>query len=177
MHESAAQDRVVLGRVQGLFGVRGWIKLYSYTAPPHNILDYSHWELRRANVWQRLRVVSARRQGKGLVAQLAGPDDLPITDRDIAAQWLEADIAVLRSELPALAPGEYYGAQLLGLRVLAECGRELGCVADFMDTGAALIMVVRGGSREHLIPFIRERFIVNVDLGAGVIAVDWDPEF
>lgn len=176
MRESDAQDRVVLGRVHGLFGVRGWIKLYSYTAPPKNILDYSHWELFLDNEWQRMRVVSARSQGKGLVAQLAGADDLPITERDAAAQWLEADIAVLRSELPALSPGEYYGAQLIGLRVFTQNSNELGRVVDFMDTGANPVMVVRG-DREYLIPFIREMVILNVDLSAGAIDVDWDPEF
>ncbi len=170
-----AQDRVVLGHVQGLFGVRGWIKLYSHTAPPDAIFQYSHWQLQRDSQWHRLRVAEARTQGKGLVAQLATTDG-PISDRDIAAQWLGADIAVLRSELPKLAPGEYYGAELLGFGVATQTGVELGRLTDFMDTGAHPVMVVRG-TREHLIPFIRDTYVLNVDLPARRIQVDWDPEF
>jgi len=170
-----AQDRVVLGLVQGLFGVRGWIKLYSYTAPPENIFKYSHWQLHRDGQWQRLRLVNGRIHGKGLVAQLATSDG-PIDDRDVAAQWLGADIAVLRNELPKLASGEYYGAELLGFAVFTSDGAELGALVDFMETGANPVMVVRG-TREHLVPFIREQFVLNVDMDAGKIEVEWDPEF
>lgn len=175
-----AQDRVRLGHVQGLFGVRGWVKLYSHTAPPENIFSYSHWQLWRDEQWHRLRLVEGRTQGKGLVAQLATADGA-ITDRDIAAEWLGADIAVLRNELPKLAPGEYYGAELLGFSVFTQGANtheelELGSLTDFMETGANPVMIVRG-AREHLIPFIRESYVLNVDLSAQRIEVNWDPEF
>lgn len=169
----AAQDRVLLGRVQGLFGVRGWIKLYSYATPPENIFTYSHWHLCCDGQWQRLRVVAGRVQGKSLVAQLANSDG-PVTDRDVAALWLGADIAVLRSELPQLAPGEYYGAQLIGFQVITQDNAELGLLADFMETGAHPVMVVRG-EREHLIPFVRDIYIMRVDTRDRRIVVDWDP--
>lgn len=171
-----AQDRVILGRVQGLFGVRGWLKLYSYTSPPENILAYSHWELHNGIQWQRMRVADGRRQGKGLVAQLAGEDDTPISDRESAARWLDADVAVLRSELPPLAADEYYGAELLGLRVITAGDEDMGTVSGFIDTGANPVMAVHG-ERERLIPFIRDLFILEVDRDAGLIKVDWDPDF
>jgi len=171
-----AQGRVLLGRVQGLFGVRGWIKLYSYTAPPENIFDYRHWQLLRNGQLHALRLVEGRVHGKALIAQIADEQGHPIDDRDVAAQWLDADIYVARSKLPPPEPGKYYAAELLGFAVQNQQGVALGEVADFMETGANPVMLVRG-EREHLIPFIRKTYILAVDLHARAISVDWDADF
>ncbi|HYW92716.1 MAG TPA: ribosome maturation factor RimM [Gammaproteobacteria bacterium] len=165
------ERRVVLGRVAGLFGVRGWVKVHSDTRPRENILDYPVWQLGGSGRWRSLRLIEGRVQGKGIVAHLEGCDD-----RDAAVALTGARIAVGRGELPPLAEGEYYWADLEGLRVRTIAGRELGCVGRLMETGANDVLVVRG-ERERLIPFLPGRVVTEVDLDDGVMVVDWDPDF
>lgn len=169
--DDAGATLVTLGRIVGLYGVAGWVRVYSWTRPPANILGYSHWRCRRGNAWQALRLESGRPQGKGLVAKLETVDD-----RESAKSYLSSDIAVGRDELPPPAPGEFYWSDLEGLRVETTEGLALGKVDHLLETGANDVLVVRG-ERERLIPFILERFVVDVDLSDGVIRVDWDPDF
>ena len=68
---------VVLGRVSGLYGVRGWVKVFSYTHPRENILEYSPWYLREGGHWVRCSPIEGRRHGRAVIASLEG-----FTDRD-----------------------------------------------------------------------------------------------
>lgn len=169
---SGGAGQVLLGRIHGLFGVRGWVKVYSYTAPPENILDYPLWYV--GDDRRPMRLVDGRVHGKGLVVRLAPEDGEPLADRDAAAALLESDIAVSREALPPLAEGEYYWADLIGLDVVNRDSEALGRVAGMMDTGAHGVLIVTG-ERERLIPFVIEAIVDEVDLEAGRITVDWDP--
>lgn len=164
-------SKVVLGRISGLFGVRGWVKVYSHTEPRENIAGYRDWYLQRDGDWQPVRVEQGRRQGKGVVVKLVGIDD-----RDQAAGLIDCDIAVDRDQLPPLPPGEYYWADLEGLRVVTLEGVELGRVSHLFATGANDVMVV-AGERERLLPFVQPDIIRRVDPEQGLIEVDWDPDF
>jgi 16S rRNA processing protein RimM len=167
---------VVIGKVTGVFGVRGWVKVYAYTESLESFLAYRRCLLRREGRWQPAEIVQARRHGKGLVAQFA-----EIEDRDQAQLLTGSEIAIRAEQLPELPPGEYYWHQLEGLRVLA--GETLlGEVDHLMATGANDVLVVRpcAGSldqRERLIPWVPELYVLAVDTEAGVIRVDWDPDF
>lgn len=163
------ERRVVVGRVVGLFGVRGWVKVYSYTRPPEALLGYGPWQLEVQGAWQTRAVAEGRRQGRGMVARLAGCED-----RDAAAALVGAPIAICAAQLPARAAGEYYWSELENLRVVNLADQELGRVSHLFETGANDVLVVRG-ERERLIPFARD-FVRKVDLEAGVIRVDWDAE-
>ncbi len=167
---STADEWVVLGRVAGLYGVKGWIKLVSYTRQREDIFNYPRWRLKRADEWYAFALLEGRIQGKGLAAHLEGLDD-----RERASQWIGADIAVLKTELPTLAPGAYYWSQLEGLKVVNMDGVELGRVDHLIDTGANDVLVVTG-ERERLIPYIGT-VVRAVDLDAGLIRVDWDADF
>lgn len=162
---------IVMGQVSGLFGVRGWIKVYSHTSPREGILKYSPWYIKRGNTWEARDLLSGRAQGKGVVAQLGGCDD-----RDQAAELMGCEIAVRREQLPALKANEYYWIDLEGLRVVNLQGVELGQVSHLFDTGANAVVVVKG-ERERLIPYTWGEAIRKVDLEAGLMTVDWDPEF
>jgi 16S rRNA processing protein RimM len=159
---------VAVGRVVGLFGVRGWLKIFSYTRPRDAILKYNPWQVRTSNGWRSLTLAAGRSHGKGLVAQLEG-----VTDRDQAAVLIDADIAVKSEQLPSLKSGEYYWAQLEGLKVIDIVGQELGTVSRLFETGANDVMVVLG-EHEQLLPFTAN-VIKEVDLVKGVIRVDWTP--
>lgn len=159
---------IVLGRIAGVFGVKGWVKVFSHTEPREAILEYRDWLLKRGDTWQSIAVEDGKLHGKSIVAKLADVDD-----RDAATELLETEVAVERGELPETQSGEYYWADLVGLQVVRRDGRSLGKVAYLMATGANDVLVVEG-DRESLIPFVMDEVILDVDLVQGLISVDWD---
>lgn len=168
----ADDNYLVVGRINGLHGVRGWVKVYSHTQPRENILTYTTWYLQRDGQWRPVQLEDGRTQGKGVVAKLQGVDD-----RDAAALLMETPVAIHREQLPQAAPGEYYWTDLEGLAVVNREGVHLGVVSYLMETGANDVLVVKEGGNERLIPFVQGQFVLDVDLAAGVITVDWDPDF
>ncbi len=161
----------MLGQITGLFGVKGWVKIFSYTEPREGILSYSPWFLKRNGGWERHTMLSGHRQGKGVVAHLQDCDD-----RDQAAELTGCEIGVLREQLPELAENEYYWRDLQGLRVVNIEGVELGRISHLFETGANAVVVVMG-ERERLIPYTWGDAIRSVDLETGLMIVDWDPDF
>jgi 16S rRNA processing protein RimM len=160
---------VVLGRITGPFGVRGWLKIHSFTDPRDAILGYPGWMIGRGGGWEAVDVVEGRPHGKTLIVRLDG-----VGDRETAAGYVNAEVAVDRGELPETGEGEYYWADLEGLTVEGLDGRVIGKVAYLLETGANDVLVVRGGGKEVLIPFVKGSVIRNVDLAAGLIRVDWE---
>lgn len=166
-----ADRPVVVGRITRAHGVRGWVRVQSWTAPPENLLGYGPWLLREGDAWRTLAVDEVDRQPKGLIARLEG-----VGDRDAAERLAGREIAVPRSCLPAAEEDEYYWFDLVGLGVRTPDGRELGRVERLLETGANDVLVVRGEDRERLVPFI-ESVVQEVDLEAGRLVADWDPDF
>lgn len=162
---------VTVGRISGVYGVKGWLRIYSYTEPRDNILQYNPWQLRLPDGWRSVKVLAGRSHGKGVIAQLDGCDD-----RDQAARWVDVEIAVRRAQLPVAAAGEYYWRDLIGLRVVNQDGEALGVVDHLLETGANDVLVVRG-ERERLIPYVLGEVVTAVDLEAGELQVDWDADF
>lgn len=159
---------VVLGHISGLYGVKGWVKIHSYTEPREAILDYDGWVLGKEGDWRSAELAEGKRHGKTVIARLAGIDD-----RDAAAEYVNAFIGVPRGKLPATADDEYYWSDLEGLQVVRRDGKLLGKVAHLLATGANDVLVVRG-DREILIPYIKDDVIEDVDLASGVIRVNWE---
>lgn len=165
--EAGAADRwVVLGKIGSPFGVQGWVRITSYTDPPENILDYDRWHLNRAGQWQPVEVEDGRMTAKGVQAKLAG-----IESPEAARLQVGVEIAVLRSDLPPTAPGEYYWSDLEGLEAVTASGESLGRLDHFRSTPGGDMAVIRG-AKEHWVPFVKDR-IVKVDLAAGRIVLDW----
>ena len=170
--ESHSKDALlVMGRILAPYGVKGWVRVVTFTEAPENLLAYSPWHLMLNGRWQEAEVLHGREHGKGLVVQLAGCED-----RDAAAVFSGTDIGVYRSQLPAPDADEYYWSDLVGLQVYTTQGALLGVVDHLIETGANDVLVIRG-EREHLVPFVREQVIRSIDLEAGVMRVDWDPDF
>lgn len=166
-----ADELVSVGKVSGIFGVRGWIKVYSYTEVRENILTYSPWTLRKGKESKEVKVVDGRRHGKTIVACLQDLDD-----RDDAAALNGWEILIHPEQLPKARKGEYYWADLIGLRVKTVDGVDLGIVKQMLETGANDVVVV-SGERERLIPFLQGQTIIDIDLLASEMLVDWDAEF
>ncbi len=176
---SSADEVVTLGRIVGVFGIKGWVKVRSYSRPPDGILGYKQWLIRAEGGWQTVRLLDGRSHGKGIIASLEG-----YADRDRATALVGGDIGIAMAALPSLPEGEYYWAQLQGLRVRDLAGVDLGVVSHLLETGANDVMVVvpepsdaeSKANPDRLIPYTPE--VVNcVDLDAGVIVVDWDQDF
>jgi 16S rRNA processing protein RimM len=169
---SAKQPKwVTLGRVSGVFGVKGWLKVQSYTEPHGNIVEFDAWTLRLNGVDRVFELEAGQSHGSGVIAKLRGIDD-----RDVAYGLAGAEIVVPREQLPAVEEGEFYWTDLEGLEVRTPAGSTLGRVAYLMATGGNDVMVL-DGSPERLIPFILGSVVKSVDLAAGVIVVDWTPDF
>lgn len=186
MADTTVQDRsqtITIGQISGTYGVRGWVRVRSFTEPDDGIFSYIPWRLCRRSAGcagtQRTadetapscEVLEWRRHPPGFVARMGG-----VEERDAAFSLVGLFIVVPRSRLPKPEPGEYYWADLIGLRVETTDGQALGVIESLMQTGANDVLVVRG-ERERLIPFLQPDVVTRVDLQAGRLVVDWDVDF
>ena len=160
---------VVLGRVGAPFGVQGWVKVNSYTAPPEGLANFSSWELVRAGQAERRAVLGWKRAGRAVAVRLEG-----VVSREAAQALTGCDVCVDRSELPTTAPGEFYWHDLMGLEAVTPDGTPLGRIDGVLDLPAHPVLVLRG-DRERLVPLVPER-LVAVDAGAGRVTLDWHPD-
>ena len=165
------QRDISVGKISGVFGIKGWVKVFSYTEDKENILDYSPWLLKKANESKTLKVVTGNLQGKAIVAQLEG-----IQDRDQAESLIGWDIFIRAEQLPKTASNEYYWSDLIGLKVENTEGVDLGVINSLLATGANDVIIVQG-ERERCIPFLQGQTIINIDLNATKMIVDWDADF
>jgi 16S rRNA processing protein RimM len=171
--EEYKSDRLVeLGHVAGVLGVKGWLRVHSYTEPRDNIFHYTTWELvRKDRSAQSYSVEEVGKQGKALHVKLSG-----VEDRDQAAELLNCVIAVDRHQLPPAEVGVYYWTDLEGLTVVNTAGALLGTVERLIPTGAHDVLVVKG-DEQHLIPFVMEQVVKSVELEQQRIVVAWESDY
>ncbi len=162
---------IVVGKITGVYGIKGWLKVISLTEPVLNILKYRPWHIDRKGQWQQINVVTGRQHGKGLVVQLEG-----CTDPDAAKIYSGAQIGVYRDQLPALPANEYYWADLIGMQVINQAGQILGVVDHLLATGSNDVLVVKG-EKKHLVPFLLQQVIISIEAANNIIRVDWDEDF
>jgi 16S rRNA processing protein RimM len=165
------QDLVHVGKISGVFGVKGWLKIFSYTEPRGNILGYQQWLVKKGSQDKPIKVIGGQVQGKNVVAQVDG-----ITDRDQALGLMGWDIYISHEQLPETEEGEYYWADLVGLDVENLEGIQLGKVESLFETGANDVVVVKG-DRERALPFLQGQTVKSIDLATGKMIVDWDADF
>lgn len=174
---SENSDELVVGKISGPYGIKGWVKVYSYTDPIDQIFDYAPWQISKGKRRQALAIIEGKRQGRGLIARLEGIEDR--TQAELLTGW---DISVPRDRLPALEEGDYYWYELEGLTVVNLDNEILGRVDHLVPTGANDVLEVRpdDGSideRTRLVPFVMDEIVKSVDLDAGRILVDWDSDY
>ncbi len=173
MSESLAGigHKIIVARLGSPFGVKGWIKLQSFTEPEDNVFSYPGWHWQGRQDWTLIQFDAKAKHGKGWVVHLLGYD----TPEDV--RFLAGlNIAVERSALPNLEADEFYLADLIGFQVINQEAVLLGQVTGFFDSGAHELLVLKG-EKEYMIPFIRDRFVKSVDLDSQKILVDWDADF
>jgi 16S rRNA processing protein RimM len=166
------ERRILLGRVAGAFGVRGELKLESWTEPRSAIFNYQPWiGVSPSGQESTISGVRGRDTGKHLIARF--PD---VDDRDVVEAMRGTEVYVARSSLPPPKPDEYYWVDLEGLDVKTVDGVSLGQVSHLFSTGSNDVLVTRG-DRERMIPFVQPEFVKSVDFDANLVIVDWDPDF
>lgn len=166
-----SDEKLVVGQINGIFGVGGWLKIFSHTDPRKNILDYSPWWINCKGEWRQVKVVDSKVQsgGKTLVAQIEN-----LTDRDLAREYIGCEIAIDRSQLQQADDG-WFWVDLIGCQVTTQDNIVLGEVTEIVQTGAHDVLRIKG-DQEILIPFVMERFIQSVDIENRQIIVDWELE-
>lgn len=164
-------EKLLIGRINGVYGVKGWVKVFSHTSPLGNILHYRPWWVKRQGKWVEMKVIDshAPQGGKAIVAHLE-----TINSREQARELMGSDIAVTREQLPDDDSG-FYWTDLIGCQVENVQGVLLGKVTELLETGAHDVMRVKGEA-SHLIPFVWENYILDVDLEKQMIKVNWQPE-
>ncbi len=162
---------IKVGYISGFYGVKGWLKVFSYTDPKENILAYRPWMVKVPQQgWQEIKLLGGRVQGKGIVAQLAGFDN-----KNQVLHLLKAEIAIRQDQLPDCDDGEYYWRDLIGFDVASNTGKSIGTVKGVMETGANDVMEVKGlDGGEILIPWVHDIYIKQVDPAKKKIIVDWE---
>lgn len=172
------ENLTIVGKFGSSYGIRGWLRVFSFTQFPENIFDYVPWYIQRAGVWQEVVVESYKPHNQDMIVKIQGVDD-----RDDANALTNIEIFVDMQKFPELGEGDFYWKDLIGCRVKNINGYDLGQVTELMETGSNDVLVVKAnlkdafGATERLIPFVEGQFIKKVDLSAKIIEVDWDPAF
>lgn len=166
-----SQEKLMVGKINGVFGVSGWVKIFSHTEPRQNILAYSPWWIKCKGEWRQVKVLDSKVQqgGKTLVALLEG-----VPDRDVAREYMGCDIAIDRSQLKNPQENLYW-IDLMGCKVTNQDGIVLGEVTEMVETGVHDVMRVQG-DHSDLIPFVMDLFVTSVDIANKQIQVNWEIE-
>jgi 16S rRNA processing protein RimM len=173
---SQASDIVILGKIGVPYGVKGWVKITSYTDDIEGIFNYSPWFVGEDG--KEYKVDHWRTHNKGVVAKLIG-----VESRDDAEVIKNLDISIKAEQLPQLADDEFYWRELVGMQVVTEQGYDLGVVKELFETGANDVMLVKAnandafGQKERMLPYLFDQVIKQVDKETRTIKVDWDPGF
>ena len=157
------------------FGVRGWVRVQSYTDPPESLLQHRQWLMRAPgaegpDAAVQRRVLQTGWDGHALRVAIEGA-----TDRDAAEALRNWEILIERAALPEAGPHEYYREDLLGFTVRNAEGVVLGSLQHFLAAPATPVMVVKG-EREYTVP-AAPPYLRRVDLERRLIEVDWPADF
>ncbi|MCD6046339.1 MAG: rimM [Gammaproteobacteria bacterium] len=171
MNPADTEQKIIIGRFGSPFGVKGWIKVQSFSEPEENLLAYVNWYSLEHNNWSLIKHDDHAKHGKGWIVHLVGYDS-PEAVRFLAG----TDIAIARSDFPPLAKDEFYINDIVGFSAINVQGVGLGKVMGFVDSGAHELLVIEG-EKEYLIPLIKDRFLKAIDKTKQQITVDWDADF
>ena len=169
---SHASADIIVGRIVGVHGIRGQVKVHSDCRPRESLFQYRQFTARQAGRPDiTLQLLRGQTSGKGLVAAFSG-----INDRDQALALGGYTLYISRNQLPKPAEGEYYWADLVGMTVTNKDNTILGKVSNLMETGANDVLVVNGKYGQILIPFVSQ-YVEIVDTGSKTIIADWGLDY
>lgn len=165
-------ELITIGKISAAFGIKGWIKIHSFTDSKKNILNYLPWIIKKDDEFKKIKIIHSKQQGNNIIVSIEG-----ITDRDIATTFCGCKILINKNQLPKTKEGEYYWTDIIGLYVKTKFDVNLGKVSYLIETGANNVLVVKNNKTEILIPFLPEQVIKKIDFFNKIIIVDWDFDF
>jgi len=165
-----ADSPILIGRIVGHHGLKGWVKIESFTRPREQIREYQVIMVAMHGNWKPVRIEECKTQGRNLLARLEGYES-----REEATPVIGADIAIDYDQLTELSEGEFYWIDLIGVPVVNLQGLEFGRINSIIETGANDVIVVQYGHAEILIPWIPD-VVRDVRLEEGLIVVDWQKD-
>ncbi len=175
---SQSDDYILLGKISGVHGIKGWVKVFSYTSPRIKITEYSQLYMKgsKDQSWVSRKLIEGKEQGKNIIARIDG-----VNYRDEAEALIGTEIAIHKDQLEVLAENEYFWRDLIGLSVETINGEKLGRIDWLFNTGSNDVIVIKDTEsteeKEHLLPFVFDDVIKSVDIEKSLMVVDWDPEF
>ena len=161
--------KIYLGKITGVHGIKGWLKVQSFSLPPENILKYPQWIINNQGKEDVYSIEQGRKQKNKIVVKLE-----KIDDRNTAESLINSKIHILRSDLPKLPNENYYWSDLEGLSVLSCENKVIGKIESLIETGANDVMVIMTLKDERiLIPFVLYEIIKEVNIEQDYIKIDW----
>tara|TARA_R110000782_G_scaffold260091_6_gene351256 strand:- start:6137 stop:6661 length:525 start_codon:yes stop_codon:yes gene_type:complete len=169
------EEPIIVGRIGGVYGVRGWLKIESYTRPKINIFTYSPWLIHVGSGWKEVDIDESHQGGNGrLLVKIPGIDT-----PEAAREYVHCELAVTQGVLPILSEGEYYWHELIGLEVFNQDEIHLGEIKEIVETGANDVLVIKKidkNKAKTLIPLVMDVFVKRVDLLNKQVRVAWQVE-
>lgn len=161
--------QICVARIGAPHGVRGQVRLWTFTEDPYAVLDYGPLVTKDG---KRTIEVDDVREAKGhLVATLKG-----VTDRDAAARLNGVELFVARDALPDTEDGEYYHADLIGLAAVNAAGDAIGRVVAMHDFGAGDIIEIAPPSGPTLLLPFTDAVVPTVDIAGGKVVIEMPGE-
>ena len=158
---------MILGRVNGVFGIRGEVRLFLYNPQSDLLVRGADVVLRTADKQRRaVRLTSRPGAGKRILGRISG-----VTTPEAARDLMGADILYPKSQLPQLEDDTYYHHELMGLPVRTASGEPLGHIREIITSGDVDLWVVRSPGSEAYIPAVADE-IISVTPGVEVVVVD-----
>ena len=162
-------NKILVGKISNPHGIKGWIKVISFTDPIENILSYKKWTISDNETEKTYCLEDSRIQGNKIVIKLEG-----VNNRDDADLLKNLQIEINRSDLPKLEENSYYWEDLVDFNVIDIKGMHVGKVDSLFRTGSNDVLVIINETKQRLlVPFIMEEVIKYVDLDKELISIDW----
>lgn len=165
---------LLIGQINGIFGIKGWVKVFTYTDQKANICRYKPWHIyqKPTQSYTPIEIITCKPQGKTIVAQIKD-----ITTCELANAWLGTKLYITQSQLPKATKDEYYWDELIGMQVINTAGLELGVVKGLLNSGANDILSVKNTQKiEHLIPYHKD-YVIKIDTNTKIIIVNWQQDY
>ncbi len=162
-------NKVLLGEIVGVFGIKGWVKIKTFTQYPEDLTEYGALETESGT---KIDIRITQIKGPNTVlAQVKG-----CHDRTQAEQLIKTQLFTNRENMPTAETDEYYHIDLIGLGVLDEAGKNYGHIVAVHDFGAGTFFDVQEDGNPHLktLPFQKDS-VLQVDLANKYILIN--PEF
>ena len=161
--------KIFLGKITGVHGIKGWLKIQSFSSPPENILNYSQWIINNQGEEDFYSLEQGRKQNNKIVVKLE-----KIEDRNTAESLINSKIQILRSDLPKLSNENYYWSDLEGLSVLSSEDKVIGKIESLIETGANdVIVIITSKDERVLVPFVMHEIVKEVNVELNYIKIDW----